>query len=175
MNKKLVVTEILSFAVCLGLTFIFHFAFEWTSKNYYLAWLFATNESVWEHSKILFYPYFLVSIIEFFVLKPNLKEYLTAKAIPLAFIIPFMLTAFYTYSGIIGKNLTVVDIVLSVVIILLSFVASAKMLWIGYSSNFAYFAMFVCSIFLGMMIIFSYYPPKIGVFFDFENLIYGIK
>lgn len=82
-NKKILISEIIGLIFCLAMSFVFHFAYEWLNKTQAIAWLFATNESVWEHSKIIFYPYFIYSIIEFFILKPDIKVYLTAKSIPL--------------------------------------------------------------------------------------------
>lgn len=173
-HKRLIITESIGLIFCLAMSFIFHFAYEWLGKPAGLAFLFATNESVWEHSKIIFYPYLIFGIVEYFVLKPDLKTYFTAKCLPLVLCIPIMLIIFYTYSGIIGKNYVGVDITLTIAIIIFMFATSFKMISNNsYTKHFIWLAI-TTAIILLLLIIFTYYQPPISLFYDHLKGAYGI-
>lgn len=174
LNKKLLITEIIGFVFCIIMSFVFHFAFEWLNNAPSIAWLFATNESVWEHSKIIFYPFFIFSIVEYFIIKPDIKVYLTAKSIPLIFCIPLMLVIYFTYSGIIGTNYLAIDIIMTILIIFAMSLVSYKMINSGYFAKYYYiYAMLAISIF-AFIIIFTYFPPHINLFYDKTKNMYGI-
>ncbi len=173
-NKRLIITEIIGLLICLVLSFVFHFAFEWFHRTTGIAWLFATNESVWEHSKIIFYPYLIFSIIEYFIIKPDIKVFLTAKSIPLMLAIPLMLIIFYTYSGIIGKSIVAVDITIAILIIYLMFFISYKIIMKGYISNWYIVFTIIAILIVLLLIIFTYFPPHIKLFYDILDKKYGI-
>ena len=43
-----------------------HFFYEWSGNNKIIGYFFATNESTWEHLKLLFFPTVIYSVIEYF-------------------------------------------------------------------------------------------------------------
>lgn len=174
-RKKLIITEFVGLILCLSLSFVFHFAYEWSGNSPIIAWLFATNESVWEHGKIVFYPFLIFSIIEYFIIKPDTKVFITAKAMPLAFVIPLMITIFYTYSGIIGKNFVAVDITIAVLLVIAMFVASYKVLITGHIAKYWYIYLAVAILFAILLVTFTYFPPHINLFYDNTQNMYGIK
>ncbi len=176
--KKLIIAEIVGFAFCLSMSFVFHFAYEWLNKNIGIAWLFATNESVWEHSKIIFYPYLIFSIVEYFVVKSeisSLKVYLTAKSIPLILCIPVMVSIFFTYSGIIGKNFLAIDILMTITIIVAMFIFSYKTITHQYTAKYVYLYASIAVILTILIIIFTYYPIHINLFLDNIKNAYGVS
>lgn len=174
-SKKLIITEFVGLLLCLILSFVFHFAYEWLDKSPIIAWLFATNESVWEHGKIIFYPFLLFSVIEYAIIKPDNKVFFTAKAIPLVFCIPIMVAFFYTYSGIIGKNYTAVDISLAIFLVIAMFAVSYKIIINGYVAKYWFIYLAVAILFVILLITFTYYPPHINLFYDQLQNRYGIK
>lgn len=121
--KKFRNTEIISAAATVAGSFLFHFLYVWT-QNGFIALFSAVNESIWEHVKIVFFPYLIAAGIEYLVLKPSLRRYLTAKAAGLIFIPLAMISFYYTYSGILGFRLTAVDISCAVLWSILAFVVS---------------------------------------------------
>lgn len=174
-TKKIAIAEFIGLIFCLGMSVVFHFAFEWLGKSPYAAAFFATNESVWEHGKIIFYPFVLYSIVEYFILKPDPKVYATAKCIPLAAAIPTMITLFYTYSGIIGRSIVAVDITIAVLIIFAMYGASYSILKNGCIAKSWPLWAAISLITLLLLIIFTFYPPHIPLFYDFPHNVYGIK
>lgn len=175
LHKKLIIAEIIGLIFCFSMSFVFHFAFDWLGKPPAIAFLFATNESVWEHSKIIFYPFLIYSIFEYIIIKPDAKEFLTAKSIPLLYSIPTMIAIFYTYSGIIGTNYLAIDIIMTIAIITAMFIASYKMQVKNYANaNYAFFSIFV-GIIIILLIIFTYFPPHIALFYDKTKGAYGLQ
>ena len=165
--KKLKKLEIIgAIAVVVG-SFLFHFLFEWTGGNRVIALVSAVNESIWEHVKIVFFPYLIFTIVEYFILKPDLTRYLAAKMTGLVFIPLAMISFYYTYSGILGFRITALDIASAVVWSILAFVISYKM----YCSNLkiekiAGWMTAIGIIFTLMLFFFTYFPPHIALFQD---------
>lgn len=118
--------EIISAAATVAASFLFHFLYMWT-QNGFIALFSAVNESIWEHVKIVFFPYLIAAGIEYMALKPNLRRYLTAKAAGLIFIPLAMISFYYTYSGILGFRLTAVDISCAALWSVLAFLLSHKL------------------------------------------------
>ncbi len=172
-TKKVLISATIGLIFCIVMSFVFHFAFEWLNKTPVIAWLFATNESVWEHGKIIFYPFLIFSLIEYLILKPNIKVFLTAESLPLILCIPIMITLFYTYSGIIGKNFVAVDISIAVLVIIAMNIASYKIIANNYASKFYYLYAIIAFITMLFLIIFTYFPPHINLFYDTLKSSYG--
>lgn len=51
---------------------LFHFLFEWSGSNHFVGLFAAVNESVWEHTKIVF-PFLFVAIAQYFIVKPDFR------------------------------------------------------------------------------------------------------
>lgn len=164
-NKKLLIIELIGLLFCLLFSFLLHYFYEWSNQNQFITWFSPINESVWEHGKLLFYPYFIFSIIELFSIKNiNYKSFITAKAIPLIFCIPAMIAIYYTYSGVLGANIEWVNIAIAVVIIIAMFAFSYSSYRLGWWLD-GYQALAVIAIgILIMIIVFTYYPINIPLF-----------
>lgn len=89
---------------------ISHFVYELSGSNLIIGLFFPVNESTWEHMKLIFFPMLICALFLNWQLK---KEYpcitcaLHFGILLGTFLIPVI---FYTYSGILGTNLTVLDI-----------------------------------------------------------------
>ena len=46
---------------------LLHFSYEWSMENPFVALFAPVNESVWEHLKLLFFPFLLASLAEYFL------------------------------------------------------------------------------------------------------------
>lgn len=150
--QKLKKWEFCGFIITMPFAFLLHYLYELTNYNPIVALFAPINESTWEHTKLLFTPFFIFAIIEYFVLKPNPKRFFIAKTIGLFFIDFGLLAFFYTYSGILGTNILAVDIFSAFLIMALAFFISYKF----YCSNLnleKYFYLFVV-IFAVLLIMF---------------------
>ena len=89
---------------------LLHFTYDWSGKNPIVAIFSAINESTWEHLKLLFFPMLISTIIGYFLFFKTISNYLCAKALGIIVAITFIIILFYTYSGILGKNIPFIDI-----------------------------------------------------------------
>ena len=143
-----------------------HFVYEWSGNNAGLGLIFPINESVWEHMKLSFFPMLVYSL---YMDKKVRDEYpcvtssLLFGVLMSTFLIPVL---FYSYSGILGYTSTVLDIATFVVSVLLSFWAvyrlSLSCRLVSYTPllQFAVIIVAIC------FVLFTYFPPDIGIFQD---------
>ena len=103
---------------------ILHFTFAWSNENFFVALFSPVNESVWEHLKLLFFPYILYMIIEFFINEKEVSYYLTAKTIGLFSGMLFLPILFYTYTYLLGDNYLILDIITFMLSVIISYVIS---------------------------------------------------
>lgn len=154
---------------------LLHFTYEWSDNNLLLATFSAVNESTWEHLKLLFFPMLITTIIgSFYIEKNNIPNFLCAKTIGIITSISFIVIFFYTYTGILGTNFAILDIGSFFVAVVLGEYVSKKIMTSDFKCNKT--ISFVSLIILLLcFIIFTYFPPKIGLFKDPIINSYGVK
>lgn len=81
----------------------FHFLFNWLHCNKYSAYFFATNESTWEHLKLIVIPSFLWILIEVPIIGNN-PNFLFSKCISLILSMIILIILFYGYLLIFKNN-----------------------------------------------------------------------
>ena len=89
-HKKVIVAEIISAIAIILVGSLFHFLYEWTECTA-VGLISPVNESQWEHIKIMFYPVIVVSIVEYFIIRYSVNNFVFAKAISA---IVFILTTY---------------------------------------------------------------------------------
>ncbi|MBR2152559.1 MAG: hypothetical protein IJ944_04660 [Clostridia bacterium] len=143
-----------------------HFAYEWLGNNPIFAFLFATNESIFQHMKIFIMPYFAYSIFEYFAYGKNYQNFISAKGMSLLAGTLFIPVFFYSYSGILGFNIVWLDISIYFMAVILAFYVSyKKMNQTSLSTKTDNSVWFIVSIIIVILtIIFSYYSPDIALF-----------
>lgn len=88
-----------------------HFFYEWSNNNFVVGLFSPINESTWEHMKLVFFPMLLFSLIANSKLKeiyPCITSSLLFGILIGTFLIPII---FYTYTGILGYNVFVLDLI----------------------------------------------------------------
>lgn len=145
---------------------ISHFIYEWSGNNFLLGFLFPVNESVWEHMKLCFFPMLFYSSYMSSKLEPDypcVTSSLLFGVLLSTFLIPVF---FYTYSGILGQNLTVLDIATFIVSVIVSFIAVYKLsLSCKLASHTSLLKLFILITAI-CFFIFTYYPLNLGIFVD---------
>ena len=96
------------FTCMLGI--LLHFVYEMSGFHPIFAILGSTNESVWEHLKLLYWPFFITVIFELWIYGKDTSGFFFSKALGALFGMFFIVSAYYTYTGIIGKNFFIADI-----------------------------------------------------------------
>lgn len=152
---------------------LLHFTYELFGENQLVASFSAINESVWEHLKLLYFPMLLTLIIGYFCIGKNIPNFLCSKTIGIITSIIFTVVFFYTYSGILGKNIAIIDIgSFFIATILGEYVAYKFMNSIFKCDN--KIAIFVLVLIGICFIIFTYSAPKLGIFKDPLTGQYGL-
>jgi hypothetical protein len=120
--------EFVCYLIAGGLGALLHFVYEW-SGNHPLVGLFApVNESTWEHLKLVFYPILVVSIPEYFFLRKRAHHFLCTKFLSALLGMGLTVVLFYTYVGVYGKNVDVVNIILYFVATAAAYIFSCRRL-----------------------------------------------
>lgn len=102
--------EIIEFCFIAVTGTLLHFVYEWTGQNPVAAIFAPVNESTWEHLKLLFIPAFLFTLIQETVIGKRYPYLITDKGKAVLLGMGFIVSFFYTYSGILGRNVSWVDI-----------------------------------------------------------------
>lgn len=143
---------------------LLHFAYEWSNSNPVVALFTPVNESTWEHMKLLFFPMVVFSIFLTAKLKkqyPCIESGLALGTIIGTFLIPIV---FYTYSGVLGFNLDVVNISAFYICVAVAFYSAFKFTQSCSAEKYStlLFAI-LCAISIAFFI-FTIYPLDIALF-----------
>lgn len=143
---------------------VFHFLYD-LLPNPLIALIAATNESVWEHTKIVTTPYLLFAVYEWFKFgRHDPALFLKAKAIGLWSIPVLMITFYYTYTGIFGARSTVVDILSAFLWSAVAHLISYTILKHGKPAGNPRFSLFMILLLLFLQILFTFLPPDLPLF-----------
>lgn len=175
-SNKLIKVELIVILFSLILGTLLHFTYEWSGENLFIGSFSAVNESVWEHLKLVFYPMLIAAIVEYFFVKDVSNNYIEAKTIGIFTAICFIIVSFFTYSGIIGTSIIVIDILIFIISIILGeYVAYRLMKRENESTVTTECLSIIILVFLLLcFIIFTYLPPEVNLFRDVTTGIYGI-
>lgn len=145
-----------------------HFFYEWSNNNFIVGLLAPINESTWEHMKLLFFPMLLYSFIAIPALKndfPYILSSLFSGILIGTLLIPVV---FYTYTGILGYHTLILDIATFVLSVILSFYFSYVLTLCDKMPHYTALLFVAVCLFCICFIVFTYYPPGIGLFADPE-------
>ncbi len=155
---------------------VLHFLYEWSGEEVWASLFSAVNESVWEHIKIFSIPYVVWAFVELCCIRIPFKRFVSGKVLSLYFMLIAMPVFFYAYSGIIGTNIAIVDILSGFAITVLTFVLSYKMIVKApFIEKYFVLSIFLMVIYYFMIGYFSYVPPKIDLFKDPVSGNYGLS
>lgn len=153
---------------------LLHFTYNLSGQNPLVGIFSSINESTWEHLKLLYFPMLLTTIIGYFYFDKKVPNFICSKTVGIITAMLFTIIFFYTYTGVLGKNIAVIDIAsffiatilgefVSYVLIINNFKCSNKIAII------VLIILFVC------FAIFNYFTPNIGLFKDPITNEYGIS
>ena len=150
-DKKWRTWEVLGLLFVLAAGNLLHFVYDWTGQSPVVGALAAVNESVWEHMKLLTTPWVLWSIAELIALRRTGLPVLTARAAGLLAGLAAIPMLFYTYQGVLGRDLMWLDIaIFQIAVLLLAAVWAVFIVW-------------------------TFAPPELPLFVDPETGLRGIR
>ncbi len=154
---------------------LLHFVYRWSGSNRIVGMISPVNESTWEHLKLLFVPMFLFSIVEYFVVGKTAPNYIPAKSLGILFGMLAIVALFYTYTGMIGEHYLWADILTFVVGVAVAYLYSWKVINRYPTRSDLGWSGFLSVIILICFLVFTFFPPKIPLFFDPVSKGYGIS
>lgn len=172
--KKIRNYQVFSIIFTFILGSLLHFTYKLSGGNPIVAFFSSINESVWEHLKLLFFPMVLATIIGYFYIGKNVPNFLYSKTIGIIISMIFMVVFFYTYTGILGKNIPIIDIASFFIATIVGEFLSYMLIVNNYRNSdlisiITLIIIFICFIF------FTYFTPNIGIFKDPITGKYGIS
>lgn len=143
-----------------------HFVYEWTGKPYLIGLFFPVNESTWEHLKLLFFPSLIYFAVVYFTLKEKPKNYISAVAVSLFSGMVSIVVMFYTYQGVLGRNIDFLNILIyflgvTVTIYIMQRILKTQSLSSGTANIISLFFLLLTAI---LFVSFSFNPPSLGIF-----------
>lgn len=162
--KQLKIYTIIGIIFVLITGSISHFVYEWTDNNFIAGLIFPINESVWEHMKLVFFPMLLYSFImekKLISLFPCISSALSAGIISGTILVPVL---FYTYTGILGYDVFILDIITFALSVIAAFIIVYKLTLSCASKKYSAFLHIIVYIFIICFMIFSVFPPDLGIF-----------
>ena len=149
------------FASVLG-TFL-HFLYDLSGESVLVAPFSATNESTWEHMKLLFFPMFIFAIIESRVFKEHENFWcVKLKGILLGLVlIPII---FYTYNGIIGMSPDLLNIAIFFISVAISYIYETKKFKKAAAACDRTAALGTLLIIAILFAVFTFFPPTLAIF-----------
>ena len=142
---------------------LLNFAYGWSSQNIIVGLFSAINESTWEHLKLLFYPMLITSIAGYFFVGKNTSNYWCVRVIGIILAMALTIVLFYTYSGILGYNIDIINISIFVISVIIGEYVSYKLLQSLMVCK-TWKAILTLVIISAMFTIFTSNPPSIGLF-----------
>ena len=107
---------------------LLHFTYEWSGNNPIVGFFSAVNESTIEHLKMIFVPFFLFSILEYFKYGKEISGFVFTKALSVSIGMIIIVVTFYLYTWIFGTNFLWMDIAIFILGIVAAYFVSYKLL-----------------------------------------------
>ncbi len=167
MNMKLKTKVILLSAVAtLLLGVLWHFVYDWTGQNRFIGLIFPTNESTWEHMKLVFFPMSISAIYMYKNLKeeyPTILSHILCSIVLGTWFVPIL---FYSYSGIYGRTCFVADIIVFLLSVLFAHLALWHYAGMPWPNVCFYFGVILYMLQLISFFWFTYHPGTWNIFTD---------
>ena len=153
---------------------LLHFLFEWTNNSKLAALISGVNESTWEHMKLLFFPLFIFSLVQYFFFK-NYTPFFCIKLKGILLGLILIPVIFYTLRGVFGVlpdwlNISIFFISAAAVFLF------ETLLFKNARNSKSSCLCFVVILFIAVIfMVFTFFPPKLPLFLDAVENYYGIK
>lgn len=176
MKGKLFKFELIGFVFSCVLGTLAHFFYEWSGNNIIVGLFSPVNESVWEHLKLIFFPYLIWSIAEFFCAKDKKINLFFSKLCGIIAGMLLIVFIYYTYTGATGNESMIADIASFFIGTAAAYLTSyAIMKNCRYKGKAVEIVSFIILLLiLGIFILFTFSPPMIPLFEDSVTKTYGI-
>ena len=176
MRKQLVWWELAGFLFTAAAGSLLHFAYEWSGGSTLAAAFSAVNESTWEHMKLLFFPMLLFSVVQVIALGRQYPNFLAVRAVSTLAGLLLIPVLFYTYTGVLGRDVMWVDVTIFVLSALAAFALDGRLLRRGrWNSGWQQVLGLLALWGLAFLFVYlTFHPPGLGLWRDPVTGGYGI-
>ena len=174
MKRSTFVLALWGFAITALLGTLLHYLYDWTGESVWVAPFSGVNESTFEHMKLLFWPMLLFALASFPLFGKRSDFWcVTLRAITLGLLLIPVL--FYTYNGAVGKS----PDWLNISFFFLSAAGAYFYVWRRFQKaergcRLPWVAILLLIFISLFFVLFTFYPPKLGLFLDPVTGKYGI-
>lgn len=122
--------------------------------------IFPKNESIFEHTKLILFPFLLYLFASLPFYKENRETLFSNFVFAIICSIMFIIIFYYTYSGVLGKNIDFINIVLYYLGVIFGFIIIYKKKTpLDFSNSIIFIIILII-----LMVTFTYYPLDIPFF-----------
>ncbi|MBU9739711.1 DUF6512 family protein [Diplocloster agilis] len=167
LRRTAVIYEVCGFLFVLVVGTLLHFVYQWSGNSVIVAAVAPVNESTWEHLKMLYLPFLAYAVFEYYQVGKNYPRYWFGKAAGASAGIGTILVVFYTYTGILGTNYLILDILTFVA----GVIVACRLSWRLFRDErehegYVVLSLAVLLAWLLAFVVFTYVPPAIRLFQD---------
>ena len=174
MKRTIGLWQLMGFAVTSFCGTILHFLYDWLGEASWIAPFSGVNESTWEHMKLLFWPMFVFAVVQSYFLRGR-EDFWCVKLRGILFGLALIPIIFYTYNGVIGKSPDWVNIAIFFISSAASYIYETRLFKKGkLRCKSPKSALAVLCVIALLFAVFTFAPPKLGIFKDPLTGSYGI-
>ena len=166
--KSVIATSVVCAAGACALGVILYFLYEKSGGSFLISLISPIDKSMWESLKLFFVPFFAFSLIEYLIYGRSFGTFFYSKTLASVFGILFTVILHYTYLGVIGRGYVVIDAIIYVATVFLSFgISSASVIKAGVSEKpekREIPSVFALIILLSAFFVLTYFKPSVGIF-----------
>lgn len=156
---------IIRYIILATMGFLLHFAYDWSGQNNIIGLFSATNESTWEHLKLLFFPMLFVTIWD--SLRGNTSPgFLKRRIMSIMAGMLVIVIMFYTAFGITSRIIDWYNIATYLIGLLATLILD-KYITVEDNLYSAYTALALFILFTVAFAVFSFKAPSVGIFYPF--------
>ena len=174
MKQRSILWQAAGFALVTFGGTILHFLYDWTGGSILVSPFSGVNESTWEHMKLLFWPLFLFSLVQWLFFRDQ-ENYWCVKLAGILLGLLLILVLFYTYNGVFGQSPDWINIAIFYISAALVFLFE----WWAFQNDRLHCTRpqlaFAAICLIGVLfVVFSFATPQIPLFQDPLTGTYGI-
>ena len=146
---------------------LLHFLFELSGGSPLVGIFSAVNESIWEHMKLIFYPMLIFAVLEYKAWGRGAVGFWSIKLTGALLALALIPTVYYLYSGVLGKNVDIINVLIFYVSAAAAFILETKLFKKGiYLPIPPAMAVIVFCVIAALFTLFTFHPPQMALFRD---------
>lgn len=165
MKRPISSWQIIGFLFTAVMGTFLHFLFDLTGGSILAGVFSAVNESIWEHTKLLFYPMFFFAVTEYFFWGKEIPSFWCIKLIGILTGLVLIPALYYTYTGILGVSADWFNIIIFFLTAGIVYYLEAKLFQHNFFCAFKGAFYILCLLIVAYTFL-TFYPPEIPLFQD---------